>query len=175
MITFECDFAPIGGFCYLFTKLLTEKRPNWEPYLPDLHEPGKCPIDRLLRRNKVTFIVDKAFFVTLVASARHFKVFIVRGESNNQVGHEFVCYEAWKSIKSALLGCLNKQIQRFKPAFKCSGHQRDYKHDGHLMVIDRESINSAEITAECEKEGRKVIVDTDNHSVMVWFQVSIIA
>ena len=172
IITFECKFAPMGGFCYLFTRLLTEKKSNWKPYLPEIHAPGKCPIDRLLCRNKVTFIVEKKFYVSLVATANHFKVFIVRGDSNDQTGYEFVCHEVWKAIKDALSSCPNPQVRRFKTAFRCSGHTRDYQHNEHLMIVDRPRIKSAKLTAECEEEKREIPIDTDNQSIMVWFKVS---
>lgn len=171
IITFDCNFAPMGGFCYLFTKLLTDKRSNWDPYLPEIHAPGEPPIDRLIRRNKVTFIVDKRFYVSFVATASHFKVFIVRGDSNEQTGYEFVCHEVREAIKNALSSCPNPQVQRFKVAFQCTGHTRDYKHNGHLMVVNQQSMKSPKPTAECEEEQREVPIDTDSLSVMAWFKV----
>ena len=172
-IAFECKFAPMGGFCYLFTKLLTEKSPDWKPYLPEIHVPdSRCPINRLLRRNKVTFLVDQKFFVTFVASATDFKVFIVRGDSNDQTGYEFVCHKVWNAIKNALSTCPNHQVRNFKTAFRCNGHTRGYTHDDHLMIVNQKSINSAKITAVCDEEKRKVDIDPDDLSIMVWFKVS---
>ena len=171
-IAFECKFAPMGGFCYLFTKLLTEKTSDWKPYLPEIHVPdSKCPTNRLLRRNKVTFLVDKKFFVTFVASATHFTVFIVRGDSNDQTGYEFVCYKVRKAIKNALSTCPNPQVQKFKTAFRCNGHAREYRHNDHLMIVNQKSINSEKVTAVCEDEKREVTIDPDDLSVMVWFKV----
>ena len=171
MITFECKFAPMGGFCYLFTKLLADKQSNWDPYLPEIHARGEPPIDRLIRRNKITFIVDKKLYVSFVATANHFKVFIVRGDSNEQTGYEFVCHEVRKAVKYALSSCPNPQVRRFKIASQCTGHKRDYKHNGHLMIINQESMNSAKPTAECEEEQRAVPIGTDSLSVMTWFKV----
>ena len=82
IITFHCNFAPMGSFCYLFTKLINDQTINWKPHLPDINSPNDCPtpIERMICRNKVTFIVDKKFYVTLVSTTNCFKVFIQRPE-----------------------------------------------------------------------------------------------
>ena len=169
IITFECNFAPMGAFCYLFTKLITDQKANnWRTYLPDINSPNECPIDRIIRRNKVTFIVDKKFYVTLLSTARYFKVFILRRASDIQEGYEFICNEVWTAIKQALSSCSNAQVRRFKAAFRCDGHKkRKYEHNEHLMVID--SLGER-ISAVCEEDEGKVKLG-DDHAVMVWFKV----
>ena len=169
IVTFECNVAPMGAFCYLFTKLITDqKAKNWKAYLPDINSPNECPVDRIIRRNKVTFIVDEKFFVTLLATARYFKVFVLRRPSDIQEGYEFICSEVWTAIKEALSCCPNAQVRSFKAAFRCYGHKkRNYDHNGHLMVIDS---HRGTISAVCTEDCIKVKLEED-HPVKVWYKV----
>lgn len=176
IITFECKFAPMGGFCYLFTKLITDHRPNWKPYLPDINSSGECPVERIIRRNKVTFFVDEKFYVTLISTANFYKVFIEHRPGRLQLGYEFICHKVWKAIKDALSDCLNPQVRHFKVAFQCTEHQQNYEHnDEHLMILHQNPhriTKSTNLRAKCIKDNGDLTIDTTTYAVMVWFQVS---
>ena len=168
IITFKCNFAPMGAFCYLFTKLIKDQT-NWKPHLPDINSPNDS-IERMIRRNKVTFVV-KSFYVTLVSTSDHFKVFIHRPvDAKNQPGYEFVCNDVKKAIKDALSGCLNPQVNKFNFAFPCTEHTQDTKLKEHLMVFDPDMKNG-----KCKHSCTEVNseVDTLDHAIRVWFQVCI--
>ena len=59
-INFACGFAPMGGFCYLFTRLITNNRDKgWELLLPDIFDESSN--NDIYWRNKVTFKVDERY------------------------------------------------------------------------------------------------------------------
>lgn len=172
-ICFTCEFAPIGGFCYLFTRLISDNQTRWKPYLPELNAVGECPRERVLRRNKVTFLVDSQFFVTFISTPNHFKV-CVEQASTCHSGYEFVCYDILTAIKNALSSCLNAQVQQFKFACQCTGHgSSSPRHHGHLMEFQNLQQDSKEVKAECQEIKALVTLDMaeEDQSVAVWCQV----
>ena len=62
-IFFGCGFSPMGGFCYLFSKLISNNK-KWKYCLPDKW----ADENNIYYRNKVTFKVKDNYFVTLLSS-----------------------------------------------------------------------------------------------------------
>ena len=169
VITFEGEYTPVGGFCYLFAKLTAEQE-GWELCTPKLHLPLAEDKDTYhdcsIYRNKVTFHVDENYHVTLISTPYCYKVFV---DSSECIQY----FNVWKAIHTLLDKCPNQAIQKkFKLAFDCTCSRTD---EEHLMFLEpspvSENYSPHHLTAICEKKNS---VPTFKHvaKYMAWFKVS---
>ena len=78
-IHFACGFAPMGGFCYLFTKLISNNLDKgWELLLPKVLA-LECEND-IYWRNKVTFKVNEKYFVTFLSTTEYYEIHITHSQ-----------------------------------------------------------------------------------------------
>jgi hypothetical protein len=112
---FKCGFSPMGGFCYLFTRLISER--NWK--LP-LKKEEMMTENKIYWRNKATFIVEadqKKYFVTLVSTKIYFEIHIVHTHSKEpfQLGTDGrnICRKVWNDIGSVISNSLNAPLKEY--------------------------------------------------------------
>lgn len=172
-IYFKCGFSPMGGLCYLFTKLISNY--DWELVLPDCRTLDSE--NDLYWRNKVTFKVDKNYFVILQSTNQYYEINIVYSMSNEKPfklqteGHN-ICKKVWNAISSVLSKSPNSCLQEYKTASECIRHHNVKGYDGHIMTFRHNpDDNEAEITALCHQTVSEVLVDEAKQSLMVWFKV----
>ena len=166
-IYFNCGFSPMGGFCYLFTKMINEE--GWELLLPD----DPVSDNSIYWRNKVTFKVDEKYFVTLLSTDKYYEVDIIcaAAEEPFQLGTEGhdICERIWNAISNVLSNSLNAHLQEYKTGCQCIVHEHD---DGHVMIFDHNpDEDTSEVKAVCRKTKATVFVPEAKQSVMVWFKV----
>ena len=176
-IYFECGFAPMGGFCYLFTKLITNNHDKgWQLLLPDIFDETSRSKNDIYWRNKVTFKVDENYFVTLISTAEYYEIHIIYVKSGEafQLGREghYICKKVWNAVCKILSSSLNESQQNYKTACKCIKHQKFESNVEHVMIFSHNpDDNEPEIKAVCCYDKTSVTVDDTNQSIIVWFKV----
>ena len=176
-IYFACGFAPMGGFCYLFTKLITNNHDKgWQLLLPDIFNETSRSKNDIYWRNKVTFKVDEKYFVTLISTSEYYEIHIVHASSGKpfQLGKEghYICRKVWNAVSKILSSSLNESQQKYKTACKCIKHQNIESDVEHVMTfIHNPDDNEDEITAVCCRDNSSVTVDQTKQSIAVWFKV----
>ena len=176
-IYFNCGFSPMGGFCYLFTRLISDR--NWK--LP-MKKEQMMSENGTYWRNKATFIVkadQKEYFVTLISTKRYYEIHIVHTHSKEpfQLGRDgrSICRKVWNDVESVLSDTLNTPLKEYTVACRCTLHERE-KYSDHIMEFDsRPHDNNPKITANCLSDKYKphpLTVETSEQSVIVWFKVS---
>ena len=179
-IYFSCGFAPMGGFCYLFTKLITNNHnKGWQLLLPDIFDETSQSKNDNYWRNKVTFKVDKKYIVILSSTSEYYEIHIIHSKSEKpfQLGREgcYICKKVWDAVIQILSSSLNKSQQKYETACKCINHQMLEGYDGHVMTFDHNpDDNRPEIGAVCSQDKTSVIVNDTKQSITVWFKVCII-
>ena len=177
-IYFECGFAPMGGFCYLFTKLISNNK-GWELCLPDEWEDENNI--RFYCRNKVTFKVkvefdSRNYLVILLSTDEYYELHIIHSVSKQPFqlqkdGHS-ICKHVWNAIHTILEKSPNKSLQAYKVACICTiCHPETDKHVMKFQCKPHENLPNIEV--HCEKDRFRChlpVVDTQP-SVMVWFKV----
>ena len=177
-IYFNCGFSPMGGFCYLFTRLISDR--NWK--LP-VEKEQMMSENGTYWRNKATFIVqvnEKKHFVTLVSTKQYYEIHIVHTHSKEpfQLGKDghSICRKVWNDIESVLSNSLNAPLKEYMVACECTLHPSD-KYPEHVMVFDSKPHDHKPIIeAKCllhKNQPQPLTVDTTKQSVIVWFKVSI--
>ena len=171
-IYFDCRFAPMGGFCYLFTKLISDNK-GWELCLPDVWEDD----NNIYWRNKVTFEVEfdsHNYLVTLLSTDEYYEIHIIHSVSRQpfklqQDGHS-ICKHVWKVIHTILENSPNKSLQAYKVACICTVDNSETNK--HVMKFEsKPHENFPNIKAHCERcKCHPSILDTQP-SVVVWFKV----
>ena len=174
-IYFKCGFAPMGGFCYLFTRLISNRK--WK--LP-IDKDQMMTENKIYWRNKATFVVEK-YFVTLLSTKEYYEIHVVHTHSNFkqpfQLGSDGrnICKKVWNDIEEVLSNSLNVPLTEYTVACQCTLHPRD-KYPEHVMVFEGQPHdNSPEVTAKCllyKERPHPLTVDTAKQSVIVWFKVS---
>ena len=174
-IYFKCGFAPMGGFCYLFTRLISDRK--WK--LP-IDKDQMMTENKIYWRNKATFIVEK-YFVTLLSTKEYYELHIVHTHSNFkqpfQLGSDGrnICKRVWNDVEEVLSNSLNAPLKEYTVACQCPLHPRD-KYPEHVMVFEGQPHDdSPEVTAKCllyKERPHPLTVDTAKQSVIVWFEVS---
>ena len=171
-IYFDCGFAPMGGFCYLFTKLISDNK-RWKLCLPDVWEDE----NNVYWRNKVTFEVEfdsQNYLVTLLSTDEYYEIHIKHSVSKQpfklrQDGHR-ICKHVWKAIHTVLQNPPNKSLQTYKTACICNiGHPETDKHVMKFQCNPHENLPN--IKAHCERSKCHTPVIDTQPSVMVWFKV----
>ena len=170
-IYFDCGFAPMGGFCYLFTKLISNNK-GWNLCL--LNEWKNE--NNIYWRNKVSFEVEfgsRNYLVTLLSTDEYYEIHILHSMSFQlqKDGHN-ICQHVWKAIWTILEKAPNKSLQGYETACTCTIPHRE-KVKKHVMKFQskpRENLPNVKVYCEISRD-RRSITDTQP-SVMVWFNVS---
>ena len=170
-IYFDCGYSPMGGFCYLFTKLISDK--GWELCISDENEDE----NNIYWRNKVSFDVEfdsRNYLVTLFSTEKYYQIHILHSKSKQpfqllQDGHS-ICKHVWNAIHTTLKKSPNKSLQAYKVACICTV---DHSETGeHVMKFEcKPHDNLPEIKACCEKSKACYPPLHMQPSVMVWFKV----
>ena len=177
-IYFSCGFAPMGGFCYLFTKLITNNRDNgWQLILPDIFE--ETSKNNVYWRNKVTFQVDEKYIVTLLSTHEYYEIHIIYTQSKQTFqlgsdGHQ-ICKKVWNAVSNVLMKSLNEPLRHYKTACQCIMHQSNKDYDGHVMTFSHnpdDYNHKLQITASClQRKTRRETLNDEQQSIVVWFKV----
>ncbi|MCG8622965.1 MAG: hypothetical protein MJE68_13340, partial [Proteobacteria bacterium] len=177
-IKFACGFAPMGGFCYLFTRLITNNRDKgWELLLPNVFD--ETSKNDIYWRNKVTFRVDERYIVTLLSTHEYYEIHIIYSQPVQafQLGHEGhqICKKVWNAVSNILSKSLSEPLKEYKTACECIMHRNSEDYDGHVMTFSHNPDDcTPHVTASCLKDKANPIsvkVDGTNQSVIVWFKV----
>ena len=175
-IYFDCGYAPMGGFCYLFAKLIS-KNEGWKLYLPNDIESNE---NNIYWRNKVTlevkFDVHK-YMVTLVSTDEYYEIHIIHSVSKEPFqlksdGHK-ICKHVWKAIQSVLEDPKNELLQTYTTACICTSNHSGA--DRHVMKFSHKPLETStenKVKAQCLRNDDEVIVKDMQPSIMVWFKVS---
>ena len=176
-IYFTCGFAPMGGFCYLFTKLITNNHnKGWQLLLPDIFDETSQSKNDIYWRNKVTFKVDEKYFVTLTSTSEYYEIHIIHAKSGKpfQLGREghYICRKIWNAVSKILSSSLNESQQKYKTACRCIKHHKLESDVEHVMIFSHNpGDNQPEIKAVCCHDDTLVTVDDAKQSIAVWFKV----
>ena len=176
---FKCGFTPMGGFCYLFTRLISDRK--WK--LP-IGKEQMMTDNKIYWRNKATFIVQanqKEYFVTLVSTKIYYEIRVVHTHSKEpfQLGRDghSICRKVWNDIEMVLSNSLNAPLTEYTIACQCILHPRD-KYPEHVMEFEsKPHDHKPEVKAKCllnKERPLMVSEDTAKQSVIVWFKVRIL-
>ena len=175
---FKCGFSPMGGFCYLFTRLISDCK--WK--LP-IEKEQMMTENKVYWRNKATFIVQaaqKKYFVTLVSTKIYYEIHIVHTHSKEpfQVGTDgrYICRKVWNDIETVISNSLNAPLKEYRVACQCTLHERGMTLE-HVMEFSSKPHDpvDSEVKACClldKNRPHSFTVDTSEQSVIVWFTVS---
>ena len=166
-IYFECGFAPMGGFCYLFTKLISNRK-RWKIRLPDELEDE----NNIYWRNKVTFIVTVdscRYFVTLLSTNEYYEIHIIHsGSFQLGIKGRSICKEVWEAIHTILENSLNESLHNYKTACICTTHPKS----NHVMKFNCKPHEiESQVKAQCMQTKSDVLVEDIQPSIVVWFKV----
>ena len=174
-VYFSCGFAPMGGFCYLFTKLISNNYDKgWQLLLPDIF--NDITKNDMYWRNKVTFKVDENYIVTLLSTHEYYEIHIIFSQPMQTImlgsdGHQ-ICKKVWNAVSNVLSNSLNQPLQHYKTACECIIHRDSKDYDGHVMTFSHNPDDRRpHLTASCPKVLDTVKVDDTKQSVVVWFKV----
>ena len=173
---FKCGFSPMGGFCYLFTRLISDRK--WK--LP-LEKEQMMTENKIYWRNKATFIVQayqRKYFVTLVSTKIYYEIHIVHTHSKEpfQLGTDGrnICKKVWNDIEAVISNSLNAPLKEYTVACQCTLHGSEGSE--HMMEFEsKPHEKKIEIKANClldKNRPHPLTVDTSEQSVIVWFRVS---
>ena len=160
LIHFECGYVPYGVFCAEVTHLIA-------------HQDGWLLCQGNIRKNMVTFCVDRAFHVTLMSHTQYLEVQVSQEQSaRTRRSLDELCV----SVQETVTHILNRVITQmkykpygspqicvqspFKLAFPCS--LKD--HGNHLMIVKNDG---KEWFAECIGGSHMEVVLSDEH--LIWF------
>ena len=173
---FKCGFSPMGGFCYLFARLISDRK--WK--FP-LKKEQMMIENKIYWRNKATFIVEanqKKYFVTLVSTKVYYEIHIVHTHSKEpfqlKTDGRNICKKIWNDIETVISNSLNAPLKEYTVACQCTLHGRETEHamEFNSKPHDEES----EIKANClldKNRPHPLTVDTSEQSIIVWFKASL--
>ena len=174
-IYFDCGFTPMGGFCYLFTNLMSNKKDTWN-LLPDNLEDGD-----VYWRNKVTFDVEfnsRNYLVTLLSTDEYYEIHIIHFVSEQPFYLEkdgrSICTHVWDVIHTILEQSPYKSLETYKTACICTINHPKSESDEHVMKFTSKPHKcERQIKARCCKKRNKQVVEIKEAqpSVPVWFKV----
>ena len=173
---FKCGFSPMGGFCYLFTRLISDRK--WK--LP-LEKEQMMTENKVYWRNKATFIVQayqKKYLVTLVSTKVYYEIHIVHTHSKEPFQLRTdgcnICKKVWNDIEAVISNSLNAPLKEYTVACQCTLHGSEELE--HVMEFEsKPHDNEIEIKANClldKNRPHPLTVDTSEQSIIVWFKVS---
>ena len=167
-IHFAGGFVPFGVFCAGVARLITQldsMSPRW-----------KLCGDQVMR-NKAKFIIDGAFFATLVSRPQYIMVHIEQHpKARSEITLEVICSKVRKTVVQALeTVILNMKYKPYRPlqvsleqpfklAFTCN---LEDSHNDHFMIVTRDDKGHY---AECLKSQVNFDFKEDKH--LFWFKVS---
>ena len=171
---FKCGFSPMGGFCYLFARLISDQK--WK--LP-LKKENMTTKNKVYWRNKATFIVEadqKKYFVTLVSTKVYYEIQIVHTHSKRpfqlKTDGRNICRKVWNDIEAVISNSLNAPLKEYTVACQCTLHGREMEH---AMEFDSKPHDEEpEIKANClldKNRPHPLTVGCSRQSVIVWFKV----
>ena len=174
-IYFKCGFSPMGGFCYLFARLISDRK--WK--LP-LKKEQMMTENKVYWRNKATFVVEadqKKYFVTLVSTKVYYEIHIVHTHSKEpfqlKTDGRNICRKVWNDIETVISNSLNAPLKEYTVACQCTLHGRETEH---AMEFDgKPHDEEPEIKANCLLDKNRphlLTVDSSRQSIIVWFKVS---
>ena len=176
-IYFDCGFTPMGGFCYLFTKLVSNNKATWKLCLPDELEDD----NNVYWRNKVTFDVEfnsRNYLVTLLSTDEYYEIHIIHFVSEQPFYLEkegrSICTHVWDAIHTILEHSPDKSLETYKTACICTINHPKSESDEHVMKFtSKPHMCERQIKARCCKKNNKTIVEIKESqpSVLVWFKV----
>ena len=172
----KCGFSPMGGFCYLFARLISDRK--WK--LP-LKKEQMMIENKIYWRNKATFVVEadqKKYFVTLVSTKVYYEIHIVHTHSKQpfqlKTDGRNICRKVWNDIETVISNSLNAPLKEYTVACQCILHGREMEHamEFNSKPHDEES----EIKANClldKNRPHPLTVDTSEQTIIVWFKASL--
>ena len=147
-IHFEMGFVPFGVFSASVAHFIghqSSTSPQWK----------LC--DDQVRRNKLRFVIDEGFFVTLISRPQYLEIYVERHpQSMSEHSLCFICSTVRQTVVQTLETVLSDMKykpfktplfpteQPFNLAFTCS---LDDLHSDHLMIVD----NKSRYRAKCLK------------------------
>ena len=178
-IYFDCGFTPMGGFCYLFAKLITDNKAMWKLYLPDELEKND---NMIYWRNKVTFDVEfksRNYLVTLLSTEKYYEIHIMHFVSEQPFCLEkdgrSICMHVWEAVHTILENSPYKSLQTYKTACTCTSihHRETDEHIMNFTCNPHETSSVSQVEAQCVKDftNTKVKIEEVQSSVIVWFKV----
>ena len=173
---FKYGFSPTGGFCYLFTRLISDRK--WK--LP-LEKEEMMTENKVYWRNKATFIVEanqKKYLVTLVSTKIYYEIHIVHTHSKEpfqlKTDGRNICRKVWNDIETVISNSLNAPLKDYTVACRCTLNGKEELE--HVMKFESKPYNEIEIKATClldKNRPHPLTVNTSEQSVIVWFKVSL--
>ena len=167
VVHFKSGFVPFGVFCAGIAHIIAYEdsmSPKWQ----------LC--DNQVRKNKVKFIIDGAFFVTLISRPQYIMAYI---EQHPKARCKLTLEEICSTVRRTIAGTLNSVISKmkYKPyesllvsskqpfefGFSCSLHDSD---SDHLMIVAQDRSG---YLGTCLKSGINLDLD-DQH--LIWFKAS---
>ena len=166
MVGFEGGFVPFGIFCATIAHLIARQgsfSPKWQ-----LHG-GQ------VRRNKITFCVDRALYVTLISQPQFIKIIAFQHPRAKQTQSlPYLCSCIRQTVIEALETVVSKMKYRpfksaaapnkqpFDLAFACC---LDDAHGDHMMTVVEDEDG---LGGKCLKGG--ILLDLDDEH-LIWFKV----
>ena len=166
IIHFRSGFVPFGVFCACTAHLIAHQ---------DFMSPKWQLCDNQVRKNKVKFIIDGAFFVTLVSRPRYIMAYI---EKHPKARCKSTLEEICSTVRQMIVGTLDSVISKMKykpyesllesskPSFElgfaCSLHDSD---GDHFMKVTKDRSGHL---GTCLKSGIDLDLE-DEH--LIWFKV----
>ena len=179
-IYFKCGVVPMGGFCYLFSKLMTNK--GWELVEPKIFSQPHSKND-VYWRNKVTFKVEK-YFVTLLSTDNYYEIHITYSPFEmfklGREGH-YICKRVWRDVSDILSNSRNILcLREYYTATACLCRNRGIMKSEdiaeHIMTFNHNpDDHHSKVIASCQRnETISAPVDlTEQQSVLVWYKVRV--
>ena len=163
MIRFEGGFVPFGLFSASIARLIAHAdsmSPKWKLYREQV------------RKNKVKFLIAKAFIATLISRPRYLEIQVERhSRAKSKYPLQDVCITVRQEVTTTLEAVISKM--KYKPyivsherpfdvtvAFPCSLEE---SHSDHLMKVDKDE---DELCCECLRESFGVELESRHH---YWF------
>ena len=140
MIYFNCGFVPLGAFCAHTAHLISRHKvlfPHWK-LTYSKHDP--------MRKNKVTFLVDGAYSVTLISRPTFYEIQVApRAGAKRELSLQNTCYIVHQTIYESLKTVISEIKHKprfnqdeneaiFRIGFKCTCDASST--DEHLMVVN---------------------------------------
>ena len=176
MIPFKCGFVPVGVFCAMIARLVSQ---GWELY---------NDTDHTLCKNRATFrIFDGTYDITLTSMPKWFEIHIARIATPDKALQE-ICQQVLKTVCNTLDKVISKMnygqvissdetIVSYALGFKCPIHP----NDNHLAINKpRDEVKASSQSSmslwlnycegksvmKCQNEHKKVDLCNQN---LVWF------
>ena len=164
MIRFEGGFVPFGVFSASIARLIAHAdsmSPKWK----------LCR--EQVRKNKVKFLIAKAFIATLISRPRYLEIQVEQhSRAKSKYPLQDICVTVRQEVTTTLEAVISKM--KYKPIYIVS-HERPFdvtvafpcsleeSHSDHLMKIDKDE---DELCCECLRESFQVELESKHY---YWF------